>query len=179
MLIVFIRGFAGAGKDTLGACFTEHFGFKRFAFADALKEMVAEKYGVDISVLHSQEGKRGICAANGKTWREILISEAAAEREKDPGVFAKMTAAKASATAEARRIVITDWRYPNEYSIIRETFPNAVITTVHIIRQDQSGVSPVIDESEYLLNEHRTDWIVHNDGKRSLMKDAGDILRAI
>ena len=178
MLIVFIRGFAGAGKDTLGACFTEHFGFKRFAFADALKEMVAEKYGVDIAVLHSQEGKRGVCAANGKTWREILISEAAAEREKDPDIFAKMTAVAIGA-AEARRVVLTDWRYPNEYSIIREAFPNAVITTVHMIRQDQGGVSPVIDVSEYYLKDHRPDWVVHNDGKRSLLKEAGDILRAI
>lgn len=178
MLIVFIRGFAGAGKDTLGTCFTEHYGFKRFAFADALKEMVADKYGVEANVLHSQEGKKQICAENGKTWREILILEAAAEREKDSGVFAKMTAL-AIAAAEARRIVITDWRYPNEYSILREAFPNAVITTVHVLRQDQGGASPVIDLSEYYLKDQRPDWTVHNDGKRPLFKEAGDILRAI
>jgi hypothetical protein len=178
MLIVFIRGFAGAGKDTLGACFTEHHGFTRFAFADALKETVAEKYSVNISVLHSQEGKRQICAANGKTWREILISEAAAEREKDPNVFAEMTALAIIATG-AKRVVLTDWRYPNEYSVIRRMFQNAVITTVHMIRQDQGGVSPVIDISEYYLKDHRPDWVVHNDGKHSLLKEAGDILRAI
>lgn len=178
MLIVFIRGFAGAGKDTLGSCFTEHFGFKRFAFADSLKETVAEKYGVALDILNSQEGKKQVCAANGKTWREILISEAAAEREKDPDVFAEMTAL-AIIAAGVKRIVLTDWRYPNEYSVIRRMFPNAVISTVHVLRQDQGGVSPVIDVSEYYLKDHRPDWVVHNDGKRSLLKEAGDILRAI
>lgn len=178
MLIIFIRGFAGAGKDTLGGCFTEHHGFKRFAFADSLKHMVSEKYGVDIAVLHSQEGKRLVCEANGKTWREILISEAAAARDKDPDVFAKMTA-QAIFASGGRRIVLTDWRYPNEYSIIRGAFPDALITTVHVIRADQDGVSPVIDVSEYYLKDHRPDWIVHNDGKRPLLKEAGDILRAI
>lgn len=178
MLIIFIRGFAGAGKDTLGECFTENHGFKRFAFADALKEMVSEKYSVDIAVLHSQEGKKEVCAANGKTWREILISEAAAARDKDPDVFAKMTAQAISAGG-GRRIVLTDWRYPNEYTIVRKAFPDAVITTVHIARADQDGVSPVIDVSEYYLKDHRPDWIVHNDGKRSLLKDTEDILRAI
>lgn len=178
MLIIFIRGFAGAGKDTLGECFTEHYGFKRFAFADALKEMVSEKYSVDISVLHSQEGKKEVCEVNGKTWREILISEAAAARDKDHDVFAKMTA-QAIVASGARRIVLTDWRYPNEYTIVRKAFPDAVITTVHVLRADQDGVSPVIDVSEYLLNDYRPDWTVHNDGNRSLLKDAEDILKAI
>ena len=167
-----------AGLATFAHADEPLFSVKRFAFADALKEMVAEKYGVDISVLHSQEGKKLVCAANGKTWREILISEAAAAREKDPDIFAKMTAV-AIAAEEVRRVVLTDWRYPNEYSIIREAFPNAVITTVHMIRQDQGGVSPVMDVSEYYLKDHRPDWVVHNDGKRSLLKEAGDILRAI
>lgn len=175
MRIIFIRGFAGAGKDTLGACFTEHFDCRRFAFADALKEMVAEKYGVDIVVLHSQEGKRGVCPANGKTWREILIAEAAAAREEDPGVFARATAHSISVSG-AQRIVLTDWRYPNEYSIVREAFPDATITTVCVLREGQEMVSPVADISEYLLDSHIPDWVVYNDGKRSLLKEAGDIL---
>jgi hypothetical protein len=178
MLIIFIRGFAGSGKDTLGECFTQHHGFKRFAFADALKETVSDKYNVDIAVLHSQDGKKQVCTANGKTWREILISEAAAERNKDPDVFAEMTALAIIASG-AKRVVLTDWRYPNEYTIVRKLFPDALITTVHILREDQAGVSPVIDLSEYYLKDHRPDWIVHNDGKRSLLKEAGDILRAI
>lgn len=178
MHIIFVRGFAGAGKDTLGSCFTEYHGFKRFAFADSLKQMVSEKYGVDIDVLHSQEGKKQVCTENGKTWREILILEAAVARGKDPDIFAKMTA-QAIAASGGRRIVLTDWRYPNEFTIIRETFSDALITTVHVIRAGQDGVSPVTDVSEYYLKDQQPDWTVHNDGKRSLFKEAGNILRAI
>ena len=93
-------------------------------------------------------------------------------------MFAKLTA-KTIIASSTSRIILTDWRYPNEYDIIRAMIPGALITTVHILRQDHCGISPVIDVSEYYLKDHTPDWTVHNDGRRSLFKEAQDILKAI
>ena len=173
MLILFIHGFSGAGKDTLGKCFTDHFGFKRVAFADALKMHVSTTHNVSLEILHSQDGKRQICPHTGTTWRDILISEASLCRAVDPDIFAKISCA---AIADNDNIVITDWRYPNEYDVVRTTFPDATIYTVLIKREHGSGCSPVYHDSEYLLINHKPNFIILNDGKRNLLQGAEHIL---
>jgi hypothetical protein len=60
--------------------------------------------------------------------------------------------------------VITDWRFPNELTVIRNRFPAAHIFTVLVRRRQQRGVSPVEDVSEYHLVESVPDFIVDNNG---------------
>jgi len=164
MIILLIRGFAGAGKDTFGNLLVKKFGYKRFAFADFLKEMVSEKYGVPLNTLHSQAGKEGYSSDGERTWRQVLLDEAAEERARNPDVFATMCAEAIFRDAVREKFVITDWRFPNELRVIRDRFPSAKVFTILIRRKSQGGVSPVAHPSEYLLLEHSPDYIIENNG---------------
>ena len=167
MIILFIRGFAGAGKDTFGRIFTEQLGYKRFAFADYLKEMVSAKYGVPLATLHSQAGKEGLTPDGIRTWRQVLLDEAAEQRARNPDVFATMCADAMLREVAYDKFVITDWRFPNELSVVRDRFPSAKIFTILIRRKSQNGLSPVAHSSEYLLLEHTPDFIVENNGSEA------------
>lgn len=167
MIILFVRGFSGAGKDTFGKCCVDHFGFQRVAFADGLKRYVSKHYDVDEEILHSQEGKQQICGLSGTTWREILLREGRTLRGTDPDIFAKEAASYIKKSG-SDKIVITDWRYPNEYVVICREFPNANIITILIQRLDQVE-SPVNDVTEYLLKDHPIDYTLFNDGKSDLL----------
>jgi adenylate kinase family enzyme len=170
MIILLLRGFAGAGKDTFGKCFVDKFGFTRFAFADYLKKMVSEKYNIDKSILHSQIGKMQIEPVSNKTWRAILLQEARECRAKDPDIFANMCASDIQLSF-CKNIIITDWRFPNEYKIIVEKFPNAICKTIEIKRIGQK-ISMVNDISEYLLKDIEPDYIIYNDGVEDLLPKA-------
>ena len=51
MKIVALSGWKGSGKDTLANYLVDRYGFKRLAFADPLKDMVSEEYGIPRSHL--------------------------------------------------------------------------------------------------------------------------------
>lgn len=46
MKVLMISGWKGSGKDTVAEFLIKEHGFKRVAFADPLKDMVAEEYGI-------------------------------------------------------------------------------------------------------------------------------------
>lgn len=52
MIIGFV-GRMGSGKDTAGAFLVEHYGFKRVAFADKVKECLAALLGCEVSVIEN------------------------------------------------------------------------------------------------------------------------------
>jgi hypothetical protein len=180
MIIIFIRGFAGAGKDTLGKIFVDRFGYTRLAFADFLKVMVSQKYNVPLELLHSQQGKLEVCPETGKTWRQILIDEAAEQRAINPDIFASMCAdAIHRLSIDHDKFVITDWRFPNEFSILYDRFPTAHIRTIHIRRKSQNGISPVQHSSEYLLVNIVPDFIVNNSGTEDSLAERAEYIHRI
>lgn len=176
MIILMIKGFSGSGKDTFGQCFVQNYDFERFAFADSLKVLVSQKYAIDEHNLHSQVFKQQLCPQTGTTWRSILIEEAKIYREQDPNIFATMCASDIEAS-NCDRIVITDWRYPNEYNVLRSAFPYAIIVTIHIRRIGQEK-SPVNDQTEYLLENVKCDFTIENNGISNLIPKADEIMKA-
>jgi hypothetical protein len=46
-MILCLSAWKGSGKDTVAKILVEKYGFTRLAFADVLKDMVAEQYGID------------------------------------------------------------------------------------------------------------------------------------
>lgn len=56
-MIFAISGWKGSGKDMVAQYLIEKHGFKRLAFADVLKDMVAEQYPVDRQALDDQARK--------------------------------------------------------------------------------------------------------------------------
>ena len=166
MSIILLRGFSHSGKDFVGQILCDTYNYKRFAFADSLKKIVARDFECPVDLLHSQEGKLNICEKDPlrRTYRQILIDEALRLRNIDAGVFAKHCCQEIyelNPVDLPKRIVITDWRYPNEIQILTDSFPGYIITPVHIQREGQNK-SPVDDISEHQLNSRSSDYQICN-----------------
>jgi len=165
MSIILLRGYSQSGKDFIGEILCNNYGYKRFAFADSLKKMVQQEFKCSWEDLHTQDGKLKICNDDylKRTYRQILIDEAIRLRNIDSDVFGKHCCSEINGFKETLdKIVITDWRYPNETTIMEESFPGYTITPVHIIRQGQH-ISPVNDISEYQLNDRNSDYQLINN----------------
>jgi hypothetical protein len=164
MSIILLSGFAFSGKDFVGNILCTRYGYKRFAFADSLKKIVSQKYNCSLGQLHTQEGKMKICDHDSlkRTYRQILIDEALYLRNIDPLIFAKYCCQDIKNSYSQNKIVITDWRYPNELELMKQTFSEYKITTVHVMRKEQH-VTPVNDISEHQLLDYKKDFILINN----------------
>jgi hypothetical protein len=171
MSIILLRGFSHSGKDFVGEVLCRMYGYKRFAFADSLKSMVAESLGCPVEQLHSQEGKLQICETDTKrrTYRQILIDEALHLRNIDAGIFAKQCCKEIECIG-ADRIVITDWRYVNELEIVTSVFPTMKVIPIHIVRSGQTE-SPVNDISEYQLQHRNEDYVINNNMDETIYEE--------
>ena len=170
MKIIMLRGFSCAGKDYVGNILCEEYGYSRFAIADSLKAYVANKYNCSFQQLHSQLGKSEICCndVQGRTFRQILIDEAQTLRNTDSNVLSELCAYLIRESGY-KRIVITDWRYENEYNYIQQSFPHCDVVPVQVVRKNQT-TSPVDDPSEYQMNTSRCggDYILENPANDSI-----------
>ena len=179
MLIILLRGYSHSGKDFVGQVLCEKYGFKRYAFADSLKCIVSRKYNCSLDTLHSQEGKLQICKTDPqkRTYRQILLDEALRLKTDNPDIFAEDCSLEI-AESGSRRIVITDWRFPNEREVIKKYFPNAKILTIRVLRIGQNK-SPVDDESEYLLKNWRDDAVILNYLNNNIYQSVHNILERL
>lgn len=183
MSIILLRGFSHSGKDFIGQILCNDHNYKRYAFADSLKKIVSKEFNCPLEILHSQEGKLQICENDSlkRTYRQILIDEALRLRNIDAGVFAKHCCNEIYGFNPEEipdRIVITDWRYPNEIDILTKAFPDYLITPVHIQRSNQSE-SPVNDISEYQLKDRINDYTLINNMDNSIYKEVEVLIKYI
>lgn len=171
MSIILLRGFSHSGKDYIGQLLCTDYGYTRFAFADSLKKIVAKDFGCTIELLHSQEGKLQICEndLNKRTYRQILIDEALRLRNIDSNIFVKYCCQEII-ESNSEKIVITDWRYPNEIELLYQIFTKYLIIPVHIIREDQI-YSPVSDISEHQLDYRNSDYQIINKMDNSIFNE--------
>jgi hypothetical protein len=160
MKIVFLGGFAGAGKDTFANVLCKHKGYTRFAFADPIKERIAEEHTVPLEWLHSPTGKQKIVA--GKSLRQHCIDLGEAERKKDPEFWGKKIAEQIKEST-CQRIVISDWRLLPELFAIQKAFPKAFIVPIRIQRTYQY-LSSVSDLTEYSLMGFPYAFTIQNSG---------------
>lgn len=168
MIILLLSGWAGAGKDATASILSTY-GYKRYAFADALKKQVAEEYQFPLEWCYTQRGKLlkpDTAKANGKTVRELLIQrgqEIRAEKN-NPGYFAEKTAQQILQDFPPL-VVITDWRLPCEYETMKEYFfLSGKLVLVRIDRhgQEKSLVNDTL--TEHSLDHLKFDIVVENPG---------------
>lgn len=158
--ILLLAGKANSGKDTGANHLVSKYSFTRFAFADALKDFVAEKYKIDKNMLYSQEGKKTMYLNTGKTMRDLLIEEGLAHRKIDPDYWIKIVCNKIMLTNG--NCVISDFRFPNEYSTLVETLEDTCnVKTVCILREN--GAESIDDISETSLLDFKFDKVWFND----------------
>jgi hypothetical protein len=183
MSIILLRGFSHSGKDYVGQILCDRYDYKRFAFADSLKKIVQSDLKCDWKNLHTQEGKIQVCENDSlkRTYRQILIDEALRLRNIDTGVFAKHCCTEIygyNPEEAPKKIVITDWRYPNELEILKESFPGYIITPVHIKREGQTK-SPVYDISEYHLVDRTNDYTIINKMNDTIYDEVQNLINTI
>jgi len=167
-----IIGRARVGKDTAGEWLVENRGFRRVAFADALKEAALKAD----PILQAEESRgdwgdgdlRVSEAVKLFGWedakdqfpevRRILQEFGAAMRAVDEDIWIRPVLAKVMEANDAGvPCVVTDVRYPNE----AESLKRAGFYLVYISR---SGVPQLDHESERSLCEFDADFNIFNDG---------------
>ena len=150
--IVGIAGPARSGKDTLAQFFVEH-GYKRFAFADELKNIVCDMFGWNDR--HKDgELKDAVDARWGFSPRrayQLFGTEFGRALDKDLWVK------KADKALCGHKYVIADVRFENEAAFVRN---NGVL--IHISRPGAETVEA--HASENGVSKHPGDIVVTNDG---------------
>jgi dephospho-CoA kinase len=159
--IILIAGKAGSGKDTVANHLVKNHSFKRFAFADTLKEYTSKKYNVPLELLFSQEGKKEEIDVDNKkiTIRNLLIKEGKEKREQDINYWVDLIIKKIEAEPVTQDIIISDFRFPNEYNRMQEFFSE--LSAVLVVREN--GSEKIDDESETALNLFQFDRVIFND----------------
>jgi len=170
--ILLLSGYARSGKDSVANLLEEEYGYRRFAFADALKDMVAATTGISVTLFHSvqKDTPIGTLGFEGKTYRDLLIEIADQKRAIDPDVFSRVVATQIIAS-DAARVVISDWRYKREESFLRSTLDPALYQIVkgRVVR---STVIPSSAPIEHDLDGEPMDLVILNDGSLSSLRDS-------
>lgn len=167
MVVLLLSGWSTSGKDTVASLLQEYYGFQRLAFADILKEMVADEFQFPLEWTHSDVGKQKIpLMGAGKTVRELLILRGQGIRKErnDPGLFARLVAEKIQQTNSTLNFVITDWRLPIELETLETILQSGSLLKIRIQR---SGLfsSPVADSfTETQLDSYPFDFTLKNPG---------------
>lgn len=178
-VVIGLTGKAGHGKDTVAAILHGKYGFKRFAFADRIKETCAVMYNIPLSSFHSRELKEKKVDRYGLTPREMcqvvgtdivrnhinkdfwLNSikyeiEDIVDESKSKSMFKSIT-----------NVVISDLRFDNEAEMIKNINDAAAII-VHVdaslrLRSEEK-VTGSNHESENGIHRGLIDIYVDNNG---------------
>jgi hypothetical protein len=161
-VIVGLTGFAGSGKDTVAEILVQEHGFKRYAFADKLREMayainpiivcrginyrlaeLVDAYGWD-------KAKREIAGV-----REFLQDLGVWHRDNVSEDFWVGLVAKKVSDEFPLRFVITDVRFPNEARWVREQWGQ-------VWRVTRPGVGPINDHVSEKLDLAADNTILNN-----------------
>lgn len=155
-LIIMISGYQGSGKDTIGRNLTTYYGFTRLAFADMLKDEVADQYKINRALMDTLEGKAEPYDET-RTVRDILLEHGQLRRNQDQNYWCNAVMEKIKGLG---RVVITDWRFPHEYDAITNAFGRE---NVHTWRVNRIGRRlEDMDYSEYALNNWNFDHVFEN-----------------
>lgn len=163
-MIIGIAGFAGSGKDTLAKAICLNHGFASFAFADKLKEIIADLYDLPIEYFHDRVLKNKPHAnLNGKSPRKAaqLIGTQGFRDMIDPMTWINYVMRRARETmATGKSVVITDVRFPEELQTIR-SFQGSLL-----IGLEREGSESYAHESEAYIPEiiRQCDVVISNNG---------------
>lgn len=165
-LILLISGWAHAGKDAVAKILVESYDFQKYAFADPIKQRVAEEEGIPLEWCYDQKKKAEALPSNPQmTLRDELIRVAEDARELDKGIWAKVIGEKIQKAIKKGQyqFVISDWRMIEELWTLQKMLPEAIFVPIRVLRPSQL-VSPVPDWTEYSLLGFPFWHTFHNSG---------------
>ena len=124
--VFLVGGFARAGKDTLADRIVALTGAAKVSFADDLKA-AGNRFFTSLGI-ESIDLKQ---EAHKPRFRDLLVAAGKAARSVDPDVFARHAAERARYNILAGRcVVIPDWRYANELSVVWKHVAPARVVSV-------------------------------------------------
>lgn len=167
-IVILLSGYLGSGKDAVGAHLVKSYGFCRYAFADSLKDEVSACYTLDREGMNTQDGKNRMITLSDDhghckspiSVRELLISHGQMRRAQNIDYWVDKVAAKIMANRD-HLIVITDWRFPNEYKKLHGYLRGWTLETFRINRWIRP---PLFDESELALDNFSFNKVIENNG---------------
>jgi len=178
MFIVLLSGYAGSGKDSAALIF-QTYGFKIASVAENVKRQSAKYHGFLYELTHSQQGKSTMVKSQRtgdiKTVREFLIEDSAQNKliNNDPAFWIRLLVQQIK-NEVPKFLVISDWRYKEEYDHLKFAFPEAEIIKVRIVRD---SVIVNNDKSEHELDSERFNFMICNNGTlEELHKECSKIL---
>lgn len=183
MIIIGLHGKAGAGKDTAAEMlqsFLPEGSTRRAAFATPLKEAAKMKFGLSDWHVNTQEGKRELVPALGRTVRQLLELEGSeATRDVYGATFWiwRMSQEVDKAFKENIKVfIITDVRFENEAQFVRDN--GGLI--FQIDRELEQELATVSHASAQPLPPHLVNIFVPNNGTiKDLEKEVKDLAGVI
>lgn len=127
---------------------------KRLAFADALKEEVAEHYHMSVPDDMKDERVFDCLDVQHKSARDLYTEWAKIRRASDPEYWAKLLGSQIKRNG---KYVVTDWRFPNEYTYLDERVTKLV--TARVFRS-HVPIPAASEESEHALDTWATQYLI-------------------
>jgi hypothetical protein len=169
-MIIGLSGYAGTGKDTVAKVLIDNHGYRRIAFADAIRDSLyvlnpIVREGFRVQGLVDSYGWDNAKVKNLELRRLLQVYGSEVGRERYGNGFWVNQALKGISNS-LEKIVITDVRFPNEADAIK------MYDKAQIWRVARPGVAPInshISETAmdtYLCNH----TIVNDSGKNDLEK---------
>lgn len=114
-LLIGLTGKAGVGKDTAARFMTDYEGFKRYAFADPIRKIAAELYGVQPSCFETEQYKAMYDPFWSRTHRQMMqfIGTELVRENLSADHWIKLLERRLT-TERVARIAVTDVRFPDE-----------------------------------------------------------------
>lgn len=175
-MIIGLSGYAQSGKDSIGAILVKNYGFTRYAFADALREMAYQlnpivvtsideniPLGVDTNLYVKNTRLQDVVNNNGwedaKKLPEIrrllqVLGTEAGRKILGENIWVDTVLNK----VKDKNVVITDCRFPNEAKALKNSGG-------FVVRVERPGMAAINNHlSETSLDGWPFDLIVFNGG---------------
>lgn len=123
MNIIGLLGYAGSGKDTVADMLVQKYNYKKFSFADPIKEAVSSMFGLTIEEIEHLKNCPDFVDSTNRTMRYILqtLGTEWGRNTIDERLWINLTKNRIIQHLENsdKNIVISDVRFLNEASMLK------------------------------------------------------------
>ena len=178
-MIIGVVGFIGSGKGTVGDILEREYGYKKFAFADALKDAVAGIFLWPRGLLEGDTNASRAFRERVDPWwshkfgyevtPRLILQKFGTEACRHGIADNIWIAALEKRIHGYEDVVITDCRFPNEIDFIR----SAGGKIIRVKRGDDPSSEELskMHISETAWNNYIPDLIIHNEGTKDELKE--------